>query len=131
MIPTSTPTGGETGALVNDPRETNPRTREDVQTQDSHIGFRGHDVVDPSHRLIGTISDVVYASSGDRQWAVVDLELLRSSHYVPIEAGHMSEAGEFVVPYDKQVVKSAPKADRNHLVDWSLKSELTQHYEPR
>ena len=93
------------------------------------IGFRGHDVVDASHRLIGTISDVVYDSGGDPQWAVVDLGLLRSSHFLPISAGYMSEAGEFVVPYDKRVVKSAPKADRSHLVDATTSRHLERHYE--
>jgi PRC-barrel domain len=92
-------------------------------------GFRGHDVVDPNHRLIGTISDVVYSNEGDPQWAIVDLGLLRSSHYVPITAGYMSESGEFVVPYDKKVVKSAPKAERSHLVDAMTRSELQRHYE--
>lgn len=92
-------------------------------------GFRGHDVVDPSHRLIGTISDVVYDTVGDPQWAVVDLGLLRSSHYLPIASGYMSDAGEFVVPYDKKVVKSAPKADRSHLVDSGTRHELQRHYE--
>jgi ribosomal 30S subunit maturation factor RimM len=92
-------------------------------------GFRGHDVVDPNHRLIGTISDVVYGTSGEAQWAVVDLGLLRSSHYLPITSGYMAENGEFVVPYDKQIVKSAPRADRNHLVDASTRDELFRHYE--
>lgn len=92
-------------------------------------GFRGHDVVDPNRRLIGTISDVVYGSEGDPQWAVVDLGLLRSAHYLPISAGYMSESGELVVPYDKKTVKAAPKADRGHLVDSTTHSELTRHYE--
>ena len=87
-------------------------------------GYRGHDVVDPTHRLIGTISDVVYDSGGDPEWAVVDLGLMRSSHFVPIAAGYMSEAGEFVVPYDKRVVKTAPTADRSHLVDSSTSQQL-------
>lgn len=93
------------------------------------VGYRGHDVVDPSHRLIGTISDVVYDSGGDPKWAVVDLGLLRSSHFLPIAAGYMSEAGEFVVPYDKKAVKSAPKADRSHLVDSTTSRQLQRHYE--
>jgi hypothetical protein len=92
-------------------------------------GYRGHDVVDPAHRLIGTISDVVYDSAGDPQWVVVDLGLLRSSHFLPIAAGSMSEAGEFVVPYDKRIVKSAPKADRSHLVDSATTQRLRRHYE--
>jgi hypothetical protein len=92
-------------------------------------GCQGHDVVDKSHRLIGTISDVVYDSGGDPQWAVVDLGLLRSSHFLPILAGYMSEAGEFVVPYDKHIVKSAPKADRSHLVYATTSRHLERHYE--
>ena len=92
-------------------------------------GYRGHDVVDSTHRLIGTISDVVYGSGGDPQWAVVDLGLLRSSHFLPISAGYMSEAGEFVVPYDKRIVKSAPKADRSHLIDSATSQQLQRHYE--
>ena len=92
-------------------------------------GYRGHDVVDPSHRLIGTIRDVVYDKEGDPEWAVVDLGLLRSSHYLPIAAGYMSESGEFVVPYDKKQVKSAPKAESGHIVDSAAKTELHRHYE--
>jgi hypothetical protein len=99
------------------------------ESRDAAPGYRGHDVVDPTHRLIGTISDVVYDRGGDPEWAVVDLGLLRSSHFLPIAAGYMSEAGEFVVPYDKKVVKTAPKADRSHLVDSSTSKELHRHYE--
>lgn len=87
--------------------------------------------MDPSHRLIGTISDMVYDTDGGPEWAVVDLGLLRSSYYLPMAAGHMSEAGEFVVPYDKQRVKSGPKADRSHLVDGTTSAELKRHYEMR
>lgn len=91
--------------------------------------YRGHDVVDPAHRLIGTISDVVYDEGGDPQWAVVDLGMLRSSHYLPVAAGYMSENAEFVVPYDKKVVKAAPRADRSHVVDATVSRELERHYE--
>lgn len=104
-----------------------------MNTDNAHsnptAGYRGHDVVDPNHRLIGTISDVVYDSSGAPQWAVVDLGMLRSSHYLPIASGYMSETGEFVVPYDKKIVKGSPKADRSHLVDSSTRTELSRHYE--
>lgn len=97
---------------------------------DQHpTGLRGHDVVDPSRRLIGTISNVVHDGDGRPEWAVVDLGLLRSAHYLPIAAGYMSEAGEFVVPYDKQIVKTAPKADRSHSVDRRTLHELHRHYE--
>ncbi len=101
----------------------------DHQDERPATGYRGHDVVDPTHRLIGTISDVVYDSTGQPQWAVVDLGLLRSSHFMPMSVGYMSEAGEFVVPYDKRVVKSAPRADRRHLVDSPTSRQLRRHYE--
>lgn len=91
--------------------------------------YRGHDVVDPDHRLIGTISDVLYDQQGDAEWAVVDLGLLRSAHYLPVASGYMTESGEFVVPFDKRVVKGAPKADRRHYIDSSTEDELMHHYE--
>ncbi|NND74287.1 MAG: hypothetical protein HKN44_04710 [Ilumatobacter sp.] len=90
--------------------------------------YRGHDVVDAEHRLIGTISDVVYDEYGDAEWAVVDLGLLRSAHYLPISAGYMTAAGEFVVPFDKRVVKEAPRADRRHVLDEETAERLTRHY---
>lgn len=90
--------------------------------------YRGHDVVDSTHRLIGTITDVVN-DDGQPRWAVVDLGLLRSSHYLPLTAGHMTAAGEFVVPFDKRTVKSAPEADRTHRVSTSIRERLVRHYE--
>jgi hypothetical protein len=91
--------------------------------------YRGHDVVDPDHRLIGTISDVLFDQQGEAEWAVVDLGLLRSAHYLPVASGCMSESGEFVVPFDKQIVKGAPKADRRHFMDASTEGQLVSHYE--
>lgn len=92
------------------------------------IEYRGHDVIDTAQRLIGTIDDVVYTSDGQPQWAVVDLGLLRSSHYLPVATGYLSDDGKFVVPYEKRVVKSAPKADRSHVIGAELERELTEHY---
>lgn len=91
--------------------------------------YRGHDVVDPDRRLIGTISDVVYGADGDPEWAVVDVGMLRSSHYVPVAAGYLTDSGEFVVPFDKRLVRSAPKAQRDHIIDGTTHHRLQQHYE--
>ncbi len=93
------------------------------------IQYRGHDVVDPDHRLIGTISDVLYSGDGEPEWAVVDLGLLRSAHYLPVAAGYMTDSGELVVPFDKRMVKTAPKASRDHLIDRATADELHRHYE--
>lgn len=91
--------------------------------------YRGHDVVDPDHRLIGTICDVLYDQTGDPEWAVVDLGLLRSAHYLPLSAGYMTEGGEFIVPFDKHLVRGAPKADRSHFLDAPTQRKLLEHYE--
>jgi hypothetical protein len=95
----------------------------------STIQYRGSDVLDPEQRLIGTIDDVVYDEDGHPTWAVVDLGLLRSAHYVPVAAGYLAETGKFIVPYDKRTVKAAPKASRDHVLDRSVETELIRHYE--
>lgn len=91
--------------------------------------YRGHDVVDPENRLIGTIDDVLYDHTGEPTWAVVNLGVLRSAHYLPVASGYLAENGTFVVPYDKRMVKSAPKAARDHVLDPEIEVELVEHYE--
>lgn len=91
--------------------------------------FRGHDVVDPENRLIGTIDDVMYDQLGEPTWAVVNLGLLKSSHYIPVASGYLAENGTFVVPYDKRTVKTAPKAPRDHVLDPDVEIKLQEHYE--
>lgn len=95
----------------------------------STIQYRGSNVLDPDQRLIGTIDDVVYDEDGTPVWAVVELGLMRSAHYVPVAAGYLAETGTFVVPYDKRTVKSAPKARRDHVIDRTVEAQLIQHYE--
>lgn len=91
--------------------------------------FRGHDVVDPENRLIGTIDDVMYNQQGEPVWAVVNLGLLKASHYIPVASGYLAENGTFVVPYDKRTVRSAPKAARDHVLDPEVELELQHHYD--
>ncbi|MEM1332024.1 MAG: PRC-barrel domain-containing protein [Actinomycetota bacterium] len=95
------------------------------------IFYRGHAVVDADRRKIGRISDIVYDAAGDPEWAVVDLGILRSSHYVPVDAGYMSTNGDFVVPYAKDTIRRAPRAERDHIVDPLTEEQLQQHYELR
>lgn len=91
--------------------------------------FRGSDVVDPEQNVIGTIDDVMYDAEGNPTWAVVDLGLLRSSHYIPVVTGYLTDSGTFVVPYEKRTVKSAPKAHGAHVLDSELEAELAAYYE--
>ena len=92
------------------------------------IQYRGHSVIDQERRMIGTIDDVLYDADGSPTWAIVDVGLLRASHYVPIEVGYTADDGAFVVPFDKQTVTSAPKADRSHTIDPATETELRQYY---
>ncbi len=91
--------------------------------------YRGHDVVDLHQKLVGTIDDVLYDAQGEPTWAVVNVGLLRASHYVPVSVGYTADDGSFVVPFDKQVVTSAPKADRSHTLDPTTESELLRYYD--
>lgn len=93
------------------------------------INYRGSDVIDPEQRHIGKIDDLVYDADGQPIWAVVELGLMRSAHYLPVAAGYLTDNGKFVVPYDKRTVKAAPKARRDHVLDRDVEAELIQHYE--
>ncbi len=110
---------------------THPQRAENRNPTVNHdaISYRGHTVVDPQRKEIGTISDVVFDAEGAPTWAVVEMGLLHAEHYLPVAPGYMSESGEFVVPFDKRQVKTAPKADKNHFVDASTESKLNRHYE--
>ena len=92
--------------------------------------YRGHDVVDPNHKLVGTINDVLYDAEGEPTWAVVDVGLLRASHYVPVSVGYTADDGTFVVPFDKQVVTVGSQG-RSFAHAWtrSTESELVRYYE--
>ncbi|HSP30022.1 MAG TPA: hypothetical protein VLN74_15835 [Ilumatobacteraceae bacterium] len=93
------------------------------------IHYRGSDVIDPEQRLIGKIDDLVYGDDGQPIWAVVELGLMRSAHYLPVAAGYLTENGKFVVPFDKRTVKAAPRVRRDHVLDRNVEAELIQHYE--
>ena len=92
------------------------------------IQYRGSTVIDQDQRMIGTIDDVLYDAAGAPTWAIVDVGLLRASHFVPIEVGYTADDGAFVVPFDKQTVTSAPKADRSHTIDPATESALRAYY---
>ena len=91
--------------------------------------YAGHDVVDPDGQTIGKVSDVIYNDDElAPTWLVVDIGLLKSGHYAPVDGSYVNDDGRLVVPYDKQYVKQAPKASGDHVVDRSLEAELVEHY---
>ena len=89
----------------------------------------GHPVLDDHHHKVGTVSDVLYDDHGEARWAVVDPGVLRAEKFVPVEGAYVTESGEMVIPYDKEQVKHAPKAPRDHVLDSRTEIELTRHYE--
>jgi uncharacterized protein (TIGR02271 family) len=91
--------------------------------------WRGKTVFDRDGRRIGPITDV-YADTrtGRPEWAVVDTGLFGAkSTFVPI--GEARSTGDDVqVPYQKQLVKDAPKLDTDRDPSVADERELWRHY---
>lgn len=97
--------------------------------------YTGHHVLDEHGNEIGRVVDVIYTDpttsddgSMTPNWLVVDPGLLRAAHYVPIDGSYVTGTGQVVVPWDKRWIKSAPKANGDHLLTDAQIAELEQHY---
>jgi hypothetical protein len=109
------------------PRSENPPDIEDVPT------FSGHDVLDDQNQYVGKVTDVIYEeTAGDvasqPTWLVVDPGVLRPAHYVPAQGAYRTAEGAIVVPWDKEWIKSATKATREHILTEEQRDELRTHY---
>jgi uncharacterized protein (TIGR02271 family) len=91
--------------------------------------WRGKTVFDRDGSRIGPITDI-YADTrtGRPEWAVVDTGLFGAkSTFVPI--GEARPTGDDVqVPYQKQLVKDAPKLDTDRDLSVADERELWRHY---
>jgi sporulation protein YlmC with PRC-barrel domain len=110
-----------------DPRNENQPEIEDVPT------FSGHDVLDDQNQYVGKVTDVIYEESAGEMsttptWLVVDPGVLRTAHYVPAAGAYRTAEGAIVVPWDKEWIKSAAKANRDHLLTDEQRDELRTHY---
>ena len=103
--------------------------RDDAEHRDEPANLTGHTVLDDHHNKVGTVSDVLYDGQGEPRWAVVDPGPLRAEKFVPVEGAYVTESGEMVIPYNKDQVKHAPKAPRDHVLDSTTESVLEDHYE--
>jgi uncharacterized protein (TIGR02271 family) len=96
---------------------------------DTVAGWRGKTMVDRDGDRIGSISDI-YADdeTGQPDWALVDTGLFGGrSSFVPI--GQARPAGDDVqVPYQKQLVKDAPKVEADRHLSVAEEQELWRHY---
>jgi sporulation protein YlmC with PRC-barrel domain len=86
-------------------------------------------VINERGEKLGKVTDVLFDDRGDPRWAVVSAGLLASAHYVPLARAFTTPDGRVVVPYDKGVVKHAPRAAGGHVLDRDLEARLLEHYE--
>jgi len=110
-----------------DPRTVNPADIEGAPT------FSGHDVLDDQNQYVGKVTDVIYEEaagevSSTPTWLVVDPGVLRTAHYVPAAGAYRTAEGAIVVPWDKEWIKSATKASRDHILSEDELGELRTHY---
>lgn len=83
----------------------------------------------PDEEKIGRISQVlVDASDGHPTWAEVHVGTLgRHTTYVPLHEATW-EHDDVYVPYDKDLVKNAPRLDGDSGLNPEQEQELTRHY---
>jgi uncharacterized protein YrrD len=100
----------------------------------SHVhdtAMTGHPVVDEQGEKIGVIDDVVFdVQSNEPRWAFVKRGLLHPRPaVVPLQWGsYRATDGSIVVPFDKQLVVSAPKVAREHVLTSEDERALLAHY---
>jgi uncharacterized protein (TIGR02271 family) len=91
--------------------------------------WEGRTLVDRDGSRIGTI-DAIYLDhqTGQPEWALVNTGLFGTrSSFVPL--AQATQAGEEVrVPYDKQLVKDAPRVDPDQHLSEAEERQLWRHY---
>jgi hypothetical protein len=96
---------------------------------DTVRGWQGRTMVDGDGDRIGSIEDI-YADdqSGEPEWALVKTGLFGTkSSFVPI--AQASQRNEDVqVPYDKQLVKDAPRIEADQHLSEAEEQQLWRHY---
>jgi hypothetical protein len=98
-------------------------------TDSSDGGLVGRIVIDLRHEPIGKVVDVIFEEAGSGpKLAVVDPGLFRSSRYVPLDKYGRTGDGRIVLPYEADLVRSAPKAPKEHIVTRELEDRLAEHY---
>src|SRR5215212_48432 len=91
--------------------------------------WHGRTLVDRDGGKIGTI-DAIYLDdeTGEPEWALVNTGLFGTkSSFVPL-AQAASSGDQVQVPYDKQLVKDAPRVDTDQHLSEAEEQELGRHY---
>ncbi len=98
-------------------------------TESAVAEWRGRSAVDSDGQEIGTIDEIYMdAETSKPEWLAVKTGMFGSKvSFIPI--AEASEAnGDVVVPYDKQQVKDAPKAEADGELSQEEESGLYNHY---
>ncbi len=87
------------------------------------------DVIDRAGQKVGTVSDVVSDTATlEPKWLIVDVGLMKSSHYLPVEAVQRNENDQLIIPFDKETVKAATKPNKGHVLTAEDDRDLREHY---
>jgi uncharacterized protein (TIGR02271 family) len=96
---------------------------------DTVRSWQGATMVDPDGDKIGNI-DAIYVDdqTGEPEWALVNTVLFGTkSSFVPL-AQASSSGDQVQVPYDKQLVKDAPRVDTDQHLSEAEEEQLWAHY---
>jgi hypothetical protein len=91
--------------------------------------WQGRILLDRDGGRIGSI-DAIYLDdrTGQPEWALVNTGLFGTkSSFVPLAQAFQSD-NDVLVPYDKQVVKDAPRVDSDQHLSEAEERQLWQHY---
>ena len=88
-----------------------------------------HEVVDSSGEHVGVVVVVVPdVRTLEPRCLVVESGVLKRAHFVPVRGSTTNEEGHIVVPYDKDMVAHASRANRDHVLTPDDERELAAHY---
>jgi uncharacterized protein (TIGR02271 family) len=96
---------------------------------DTVRGWQGATLVDADGDKVGTVESIyVDDQTGEPEWALVNTGLFGTkSSFVPL-AQASSSGDQVQVPYDKQLVKDAPRVDTDQHLSEAEEQELWRHY---
>jgi hypothetical protein len=90
----------------------------------------GHPVVDTNFEAVGTVTDVIFDDRNmEPRWAVVKIPgLFGGEHFMPVDNSYVDEDGNLIVPWNKDIVKKAPKPHGDHIMTPEVATELSDYY---
>ncbi len=99
-----------------------------MATQDK-LSWRGQDLYDNDGGKVGKIEEIYLDADTDQpEWALVHTGMFGTKQtFIPIREAHEGSSGP-QVPYDKALIKDAPKMDADGRLSQQEESDLYRHY---